>query len=77
MRRDYQIANKVVKECHFDSNMDKKQFYIDKAKVGDFERILQISGGIYNGYDYVPHVFKNWVLEEEENENQRRNLGES
>jgi hypothetical protein len=41
----------------------------------DVDDILELSRGIYNGTDYVPHVLKSWI-EEEENDpkGRRRNM---
>ena len=47
---------------------------MEKAKLSDFAQILVISEDIYFGNDYLPHVYKFWIDEEEKDETRRRNF---
>ena len=50
------------------------KLYMDKAKLSDFGQICTISEGIYFGNDYLPHVYKFWVEEEELDSSKRRSF---
>lgn len=40
-------------------------FTFRKVEVRDKERVLEISSKIWDGYDYIPHVFDEWIQDQE------------
>ena len=32
-----------------------------KAELSDYARVMEISEGVYEGHDYLPHCYKIWM----------------
>ena len=52
------VATIVFAQSH---KMRDAKLFIDHAKVSDKERILTMCQGIYNGFDYLEHIFDCWI----------------
>ena len=50
------------------------KLWMDRARLSDFPQILSISKDIYFGMDYLPHVYKFWIEEEELDPERRKNF---
>ena len=52
--------------------MDK--IVLERAQHSDFDEVMKISHGVYNGNDYLPYVYHNWVAQEERGFIPRKNF---
>ena len=48
---------------------------IEQAKHSDYEEVMKISEGVYNGFDYLPYLYHKWISQEEEGVIPRKNFG--
>ena len=44
------------------------------ATLDDYDSLMEMSQGLYDGWDYLPHVYKNWIRQEQ-HYGDRVNLG--
>ena len=49
---------------HWLSTRIHEQLYFRLAKSSDFDEVVKLSKGCYNGYDYLPVVFLEWLKSE-------------
>ena len=55
------------------------ELVLGRPKLSDYDEIVAMSRGVYEGNDYLPHVFAEWMKEEEEEgdgDSSRRSIGE-
>ena len=48
----------------FSTRINPEQFNWRLAKASDFDDVVKLSEGIYNGYDFIPVVFHQWLKRE-------------
>ena len=48
----------------FSTRIDPEQLNWRLAKASDFDDVVKLSEGIYNGYDFIPVVFHQWLKRE-------------
>ena len=49
------------------SKMDLNNLALSRAELSDYEAILGISEGVYEGHDYLPNCYRAWLEEERRN----------
>ena len=54
--------------------IDLSALKLVKAEMKHLERVLEMSEGIYEGQDYLGHVYISWIKEENANSDTRRNV---
>ena len=52
-----------------------EEVIIERAKHSDYEEVMRISEGVYNGFDYMPYLYHIWVEQEEGGFIPRQNFG--
>ena len=53
---------------------EPSEYKVATAKMDHYPGVLTISKDVYDGHDYIEHVYEKWVREEETSPERRRNL---
>ena len=68
LRRRVFIANRsriqYISDRTFSTRINPQQLNWRLAKASDFDDVVKLSEGIYNGYDFIPAVFHQWLKRE-------------
>ena len=54
--------------------VDLSKLKLVEAKLKHYEPLLEISKDVYDGFDYIEQVYKEWISEEQTDPQKRRNL---
>ena len=68
LQRRVFIANRsriqYISDRRFSTRINSEQLNWRLAKASDFDDVVKLSEGIYNGYDFIPVVFHQWLKRE-------------